>query len=141
MSTYTKYKIYLTPNQKEKVQSAFKSNKDCTLRIQPKTPNTELMLTTSQINNILKAKRENKAVDIKLSKTQLEKSGGFLQFLAPFVPTIIKGALTGVAGYVGSKAAQKVVGKGVKKSKGKGIYVPGKKVGSGIFLPGKPKKN
>lgn len=135
MNTYTKYKVYLTPNQKEKVQSAFKSNKDCTLRIQPKTPNTDLMLTTSQINNILKAKRENKAVDIKLSKTQLEKSGGFLPLLiglaSAAAPFIAKAAATGALGYAGSKIAQKVVGKGVKTTK---------KKGSGIYLPGKPKK-
>ena len=135
MNTYTKYKVYLTPNQKEKVQSAFKGNKDCTLRIQPKTPNTELMLTTSQINNILKAKRENKSVDIHLSKTQLEKSGGFLPLLTALAPAALKGIASGAAAYLGNKGLAKLFG-----NKGSGIHLPGKKKGSGIYLPGKQKK-
>ncbi|SRR6266487_6132495 len=124
---YIKNKVYLTPNQIEKVKEAFRNNKDCTLRIQPKAGNTELILTVSQINKILQAKKESKVVDIKISKTQLKKSGGFLPILAglasTFLPFITKAAATGAVTYAGSKAAQKLMGKG---RRGKGIYIPGK---------------
>ncbi len=156
MSNYLKYKIYLTPNQKHKIQTAFKTNTDCILRIQPKNGNTNVMLSVTQINNILKAKRENKNVDLHLSKTQLHKSGGFLPLLAAALPFLTKAAATGAIGYAGSKIAQKVIGKGnnIKKTKsrgsgttqlskniGKGIKLPGKKIGKGIFVPGKIKKS
>lgn len=144
MSNYTKYKVYLTPNQKDKIQRAFRTNTDCTLRIQPKTGNTDLMLSVTQINHILQAKRENKAVDVHISKTQLQKSGGFLPLLLATLPFLTKAAATGAIGYAGSKIAQKVMGKGIKIKKpkkiiGKGIKIPGKNIGKGIYLPGKSK--
>jgi hypothetical protein len=128
MSNYTKFKVYLTPNQQDKVKNAFKSGKDCSLRIEPKAGSTELMLTNSQINHILENRRQNKCADIKLSKTQLEKSGGFLPLLLGLAPFIARAAATGALGYLGSKIAQKVTGKGIR--------LPGKK-GSGIYLIGK----
>ena len=86
-----------------------------------------------------------------LSKTQLERSGGFLPLLlglaSAAAPFIARAAATGALGYVGSKIAQKVTGKGVETSKklkkvskkGPGIRLPGKK-GSGIYLSGKEPK-
>jgi hypothetical protein len=139
MSNYTKFKVYLTPNQQDKIKNAFKSGKDCSLRIEPKAGNTDLMLTNSQINHILQNKRQNKGVEIKLSKTQLEKNGGFLPLLlglaSAAAPFIARAAATGALGYAGNKIAQKVMGKGTTK-KGSGIRLPGKK-GSGIYLSGK----
>jgi hypothetical protein len=76
-TNYTKFKVYLTPNQKEKVKSAFRNGKDCSLGIEPRAGNSDLMLTTLQINHILHNRKQNKAADINLSKTQLQKSGGF----------------------------------------------------------------
>jgi hypothetical protein len=138
MSNYTKYKVYLTPSQQDKVKNAFKNGKNCSLRIEPRAGNTELMLTNSQINHILQNKKQNKGVEINLSKTQLEKSGGFLPLLlglaSAAAPFIARAAATGALGYVGSKIAQKVTGKGVKKSK------KGSKKGSGIYLSGKEPK-
>ncbi len=148
MSTYTKYKVYLTPSQQEKVKLAFKSGKNCSLRIEPKAGNTDLMLTNSQINHIIQNKKQNKGANINLSKNQLEKSGGFLPLLAAALPVVLpflaRAAATGALGYVGNKIAQKVMGKGIKKSKkvgkqGSGIRLPGKK-GSGIYLSGKEPK-
>ena len=121
MSTYKKYSVYLTPNQETKLRDAFKNNKGCSVRIQPKPGNRELMLTNSQINKILKGKREGKAVDIKLSKTQLQKSGGFLPLLAALAPAALKGITSGAAAYLGSKGLAKLFGK-----KGSGIYLQGK---------------
>ena len=121
MKTYQKYSVHLTANQEAKLRDAFKHNKGCSVRIQPKPGNRELMLTISQINQILKAKREGKAVDIKLSKTQLQKSGGFLPLLAALAPVALKGITSGAAAYLGSKGLAKLFGK-----KGSGIYLPGK---------------
>ena len=139
MSNYTKFKVYLTPNQQDKIKNAFRSGKECSLRIEPKAGNTDLMLTNSQINHILENRKQNKCADIKLSKTQLEKSGGFLPILLRLAsvasPFIARAAATGALGYAGNKIAQKVIGKGTTK-KGSGIRLPGKK-GSGIYLSGK----
>lgn len=105
------------------------------------TPNTNLQLTKAQIYKLLKAKAENKSAQIKLSKTQLKKVGGFLPFLAALAPAVLpfvaRAAATGALGYVGSKVAQKITkGSGVKK--GKGIYIPGKKYNrNGIRIPGR----
>jgi hypothetical protein len=73
MSTYTKYKVYLTPSQQDKVKLAFKIGKNCSLRIEPKAGNTDLMLTNSHINHIIQNKKQNKGSEINLSKSQLEK--------------------------------------------------------------------
>jgi hypothetical protein len=62
VSTYTKYKVYLTHNQQDKVKSAFKNGKSCSLRIEPKAGNTDLMLTNSQINRIIQNKKQNKVL-------------------------------------------------------------------------------
>jgi hypothetical protein len=131
MSTYKKYKVYLTPNQQDKIKLAFKNGKKCSVRIEPKVGNTDLMLKNSQINHIIQNKKQNKSTDINLSKTQLEKSGGFLPLLLGLAsisaPFIARAAASGALGYVGNKIAQKVMGKGIKKSKkGSGIYLSGK---------------
>jgi hypothetical protein len=93
----------------------------------------------------------NKKKQNKSTKTQLEKSGGFLPLLlglaSAAAPFIARAAATGALGYAGSKIAQKITGKGVKTSKkskktrrqGSGIRLPGKK-GSGIYLSGKEPK-
>jgi hypothetical protein len=139
MSTYTKYKVYLTPNQQDKIKSAFKNGKNCSLRIEPKAWNTDLMLTNSQINHI-----QNKGAKINLPKTQLEKSEGFLPLLAAILPAVIpflaRAAATGALGYVGNKIAQKVMGKGIKttkKPKKVDRQVATLRKGSGIRSPGK----
>jgi hypothetical protein len=112
MSTYTKYKVHLTPNQQDKVKSAFKNGKNYSLRIEPKARNTDLMLTNSQINPII----QNKDAELNLSKAPLEKSGGFLPLLAAALPAVIpflaRAAATGALVYVGNKITHKVMAKG-----------------------------
>ncbi len=141
MSNYTKYKVYLTPNQQDKVKLAFKNGKNCSLRIEPKAGNTDLMLTNSQINHIIQNKKQNKGAEINLSKTQLEKSGGFLPLLLGLAsvaaPFIARAAATCALGYVGSKIAQKFTGKGIKTSK---KSKKNSRQGSGIYLSGKEPK-
>jgi hypothetical protein len=121
MSTYTKYKVYLTPSQQDKVKLAFKNGKNCSLRIEPKAGNTDLILTNSQINHIIQNKKQNKGSEINLSKTQLEKSGGLLPLLlglaSAATPFIARAAATGALGYAGNKITQKVMGKGFKNQR------------------------
>ncbi|GFU97772.1 uncharacterized protein TNCV_2532451 [Trichonephila clavipes] len=73
-------------------------------------------LTPTQINQIGKRKRIN------ISQTQLKKTGGFLPFLAPFLPALIVGAkalalgaASGAVGWGGRKALDKISGSGCKK--------------------------
>lgn len=138
MSIYLKQRVYLTPNQKEKIKSAFRNNQSCSLRIEPKVGNMDLMLTVSQINHLLHNKRQNKAADIILSKTQLHKSGGFLPLIAAALPLITKAAASGALGYAGSKIAEKFIGKGIKqKQRPKKVIQLKLKRGSGIYVIGK----
>ena len=66
-----------------------------------------------------------------------------LGLAAAAAPFIARAAATGAIGYAGNKIAQKVMGKGIKKSKKvgrQGSGLPGKK-GPGIYLIGKePRK-
>jgi hypothetical protein len=92
---------------------------------------------------------QNKGAEINLSKTQLEKSGGFFP-LPAVIPFLARAAAIGTLGYAGSKIAHKVFGEGIKTTKnpkkvgrqaatlrkGSGIRSPGKKC-SGIYLIGK----
>lgn len=133
-TNYTKFKVNLTPNQKSKIQSAYRNGEDCSLRIEPKNDNTDLMLTASQ----------NKSADINLSKTQLQKSGGFLPLLAAALPAVLpfiaRAAATRALGYAVNKIAQKVMGKGIKSKKPKKRTTK-KIVGSAIFVLGKTRRN
>jgi hypothetical protein len=115
MNTYTKYKVYLTPNQQDKLNQLLKNVKKYSLRIEPKVGNTDLMLANSQISHII----QNKGAQISLSKTQLEKIGRFLPLLAASLPAVIPflAAATGALGYAGNKIAQKVMEKGTKTTK------------------------
>ncbi len=77
------YNVYLTPNQRKKLKTCFTNKTECTLRIEPKVGNNKFKLTATQIQKLKTARAKNKLFDIKLSKTQLQKSGGFLPFLIP----------------------------------------------------------
>src|ERR1700731_4841761 len=112
------YNVYLTPNQKEKLKTCFRNKTDCTLRIEPKVGNNKFKLTSTQIQKLKTARAQNKVCDVKLSKTQLQQSGGFLPFLLPLAATlapIAARALAGTAIASGDKALfNKIRGKGMK---------------------------
>lgn len=113
---YLEYNVYLTPNQKDKLRLAYQNKRDCTLRIEPKTGNNKLRLTEVQVKKLREARSKNKSCDIKLSKLQIQQSGGFLPFLAPLLPVLAKSAL-GAAAASGVNAL-------IKKIKGKGYILP-----------------
>jgi hypothetical protein len=105
-------KLYLSENQKDKIRLAQNKQQQCTLQIdKSKTPNSIINLTDTQLSQIKQGKR------IKLSKTQLKVTGGFLP-LAVLAPLIAKGAVTALAGIATKKVYDKVTGSGIKKKVG-----------------------
>ncbi|GFU20151.1 uncharacterized protein TNCV_2557411 [Trichonephila clavipes] len=112
----------MTKDQIAKLKSAYRKGEEVSLQIdKTKTPNYDMHLTPTQITQIGKGKR------ITISKTQLKKTGGFLPFLAPFLPALIAGAkalalgaASGAAGWGAKKALDKISGSGCKKSLWKG---------------------
>lgn len=120
MSEYIKFKVFLTDNQKDKLKSSIKKKESCSLIIQPNSSNFDLYLTKTQVDKLNDAKKRKKGAQIELSKTQLEKTGGFL----PLLGLVLKGLATGAASYAGAKAIEKAVGKG--------SIVPGTKRGRGL---------
>lgn len=116
---YVKTKVYLSDNQIGKIKSAFKNNQEVTLQInKSKPPNYDLHLTNTQLNQIEKGKR------IKLSKTQLEKTGGFLPFLIPLLTSLGLGAVGSLGSFGTKKILEKISGSGLKKKpRGKGVYL------------------
>lgn len=125
MSNYVKTKIHLSDHQIAKLKSAYQKGEEVSLQVDKAKPsNYEIYLTQTQITQIGKGKR------ITISKTQFKKTGGFLPFLAPFIPALIAGAkalalgaASGAAGFGAKKALEKISGGcAKKKSIGKGVY-------------------
>jgi hypothetical protein len=111
---YIPTSVYLTDGQLSKLKLAYKKQEECVLRIsKDQKPNHTLKLTQTQVDKIAKGQQ------IKLSKTQLKQSGGFIGAL---LPLIAKGALAGLASLGAQRVAKKVLtGNGTKKKKGKGV--------------------
>lgn len=151
VTNYVKTPVFLTSYQLKKL----KSNEACTLRIDPnKKPNAELILTQTQVNQLNKAKSSGSTKEIKLSKTQMTKNGGFVITIPAILAAIgaaasVAGAAGGVAKAVNdkkhndkteseAKRHNKEVENLLKATKamkiGKGAYLP-KKNGKGAFLP------
>ena len=83
MTQYFPYGVRLSEGQMEKLSRAYVNKSPITLRLENSdlAGNDEVMLTKTQIKRIQKAKRMNKGVDIKISKSQIRyvvKHGGSL---------------------------------------------------------------
>ena len=82
---YHEYSLNLTENQKNKIVNAYKNKTDIKIRLSnvnlPLKGNVNLNLTFQLINRINKARMSGHGIDIKFSKTQLNKQGGFLSGL------------------------------------------------------------
>ena len=82
---YDQCMLNLTENQKKKIVSAYKNKIGVNIRISNKDlhskGNVNLLLTSQQINKINKAKASGNGIELKFSKTQLQKQGGFLSGL------------------------------------------------------------
>jgi orotate phosphoribosyltransferase-like protein len=124
---YVRHGVYLSKHQAEKIRAAAKKNKSVSVRIDPKIrANTHLYLTERQVTSL----KKNKPKDITLSMTQLKKNGGFI-FSIPAILAGI-GAAAGVASSAANIARainqKKHESKMEKILRGKGVYLPGKKV-------------
>jgi len=128
-TNYITVEVFLTDVQQRKIQSAIKSEQPCTIRINPSLKgNSKLFLTQTQLNQLEKALKEKKSVDITFSKQQLKhQTGGFLPLIgmlaAKALPFIVKGALAGAATTAASKVVNKISGGGTK--------IIGKRYGAG----------
>ena len=123
MTNYVKYSVSLTQGQKNSLRAAINAKRSVTLRLPHNqlSGSDTLMLTNLQIQKINNAKRNAKGVDVKLSKTQLEKTGGALSaLLALGLPLLLSS-----------------FGKGLQLpgTRGKGLALPGTQ-GRGLVLPG-----
>ncbi len=117
MTTYTAYGVSLTEGQKRNLSTAVNARRGITLRLSAGqlAGSDQLMLTKTQITRIRKAKPQGRGVDVKLSKTQMSKQGGFLGALA-------------------AGLAAPMIGKMFGLGQGKGLQLPG--TGRGLQLPG-----
>lgn len=122
---YIETSLNLSPIQKSKIASAVRQKKGTTIRLSASdfTGNDKIRLTKQQINKIRKAKSKGIGADLKLSKTQLSKQGGFLGALvgglaASLIPQLLGGIFGKGIVLPGSRPPPQrpsVGGKGVKK--------------------------
>ena len=137
---YIRHGVAVSENQKKKVANAIKHNKEISIRLNHNELSgpTTILITPQQLTKINKAKLQKKGVQLKLSKSQLSKQGGFLPFLAAAIPALIaagKAAALGAAGAAGAAGVKGIVD---AVQRGKGLKVlPKKAAGRGLFLPGK----
>jgi hypothetical protein len=136
--SYLRYSVNLSESQKKKLANAIKNGKEVAIRLSydELTGPNPILITSQQQTKINKAKLKKKGVELKFSKTQLSKQGGFLPFLAAAIPALVaagKAAALGAAGAAGASAVKGIVdaaqrGKGLKilPRRGKGIFLPGK---------------
>lgn len=120
---YYDYLLNLTENQKKKILQAYKNKTDARIRISysnlQTTGKDTVRLTQQQINRINKAKAAGNGLEIKFSKTQLQRQGGFLsgllnlgKLVLPFlakkvIPTLGLAAASGAIQGATNKAVNK----------------------------------
>jgi hypothetical protein len=154
--SYIRHDVYLTDGQMDKLRAAAKAGDSATVRIDPTVrPNRHLYLTATQIKK-LKATQTPK--DIKLSKTQLIKNGGFIISIPALLAGLgaaagIASGAAGVARAVNTKKHEsKMEAEAARHNKnvesmlrkaaaGKGAFLPRvslkKEYGRGVYLPRK----
>jgi hypothetical protein len=136
--SYLRYSVSLSDSQKNKLASAVKNGREVAIRLSydELTGLNPILVTHQQLAKINKAKLQKKGVELKFSKTQLSKQGGFLPFLAAAIPALVAAGKAAALGAVGAAGASAVKGIVDAAQKGKGLKILPKR-GKGIFLPGK----
>ena len=121
MTTYTKYGVSLTKNQKDSLRAAVNAKRPVTLRLAHNqlSGSDQLLLTRTQIQKIQKARLSAKGVDIKLSKTQLGRTGGALASLLGFALPMLLPSLLGS-------------GVQLPGTRGRGLQLPGTRKGGAV---------
>jgi len=121
-STYHPYKIALTDGQEQKLRKAFAEKSAVTLRVKPEQIDRgyKLLLTSTQINRMKTTAGENKGADLKMSKTQIEKTaqrGGSLfpslfKLTRPLIKPAVKALVSAGLSFGAEKALKKIFGNG-----------------------------
>ena len=129
--------VKLSENQKKNIADAYHKRETIVIRLTNDSlhGNDTLNVPLMVKKRLEKNRKENKGMDIKLSKTNIRKQIGgslltsVLSMARMFGPTIAKtlglSALAGAAGAVGSKVVNKIAGKGVQKG---GFFIPQNKI-------------
>ncbi len=122
MTTYTAHGVSLTEGQKRNLSTAANARRGITLRLTARqlAGSDQLMLTKTQLTRIRTAKTAGRGVDVKLSKTQTGRQGGFIGALAAGLAAPMIGKMFGF----GHRWA----------GTGRGLQLPG--TGRGLQLPG-----
>ena len=135
MTTYFNYNVNFTDNQKIKLANSIKNKCPLTLRLKhlDLAGNDELMLTKSQMSKIRKSLANRTGVDLKISKTQINKivkhGGNLFTSLASLGAKVLPYAVKGISKAVpalASGAVSALGSLGIDKIFGKGINIPKK---------------
>ena len=126
MTIYEKVEVQLSDSQKKKLKRAIDNNRELTLRFSQSNfageGGSEILFTQSQFNKLNNVINTGSSVDIKFSKTQLNKlkSGGFLgSLLGGLAASVIPGLLG--------------IGKGMRHE-GSSVFLGKPSKGSGLWL-------
>ena len=121
-TTYHPFKIALTNGQKQNLQKAFAEKSAVILRVKPEQTGREdeLLLTSTQINRMKKAESEKKGADLKMNKTQVEKTaqrGGSLfssliKLARPLAKPVVKALASAGLSFGAEQALKKIFGSG-----------------------------
>ena len=122
MSIYIEFKCTLSDNQKEKIKTAYTNKESITIDV-IKGGRDTLGITNRQVNKIKKTAGDK--VRLTLSKTQLQRQGGFLgallKVLIPvakqIIPKLATEAAKGAANAGGQKLVKIITGEGLKLTK------------------------
>ena len=129
--------VKLSENQKKNISDAYHKRETIVIRLKNDSLNGKdtLYVPAMVKKRLEKNRKENKGVDIKLSKTNIRKQVGdslltsVLALGRAFGPTIAKtiglSALAGAAGTAASQIVKKISGKGVKTG---GFLIPQNKI-------------
>ena len=131
MIHYTNIKMRISEGQNDEIKKAFECNsKAITIRFKFSDLYGEdvIALTKSQVDRLVEAYEEKKAMTIRMSKTQLAHNmkieGGFLPALAGLIPfltgTVLPALGVGAISGLARTGVQKLIGNGLYLKKGSG---------------------
>ena len=137
MTQLFEIKVKLSDNQKKNISDAYRKRETVVIRLtnDSLSGNDTLKVPATVKKRLEKNRKENKGMDIKLSKTNIRKQVGgslltsALALTRAFGPTIAKtlglAALAGAASTGASQIVKKISGKGVKTG---GFLIPQNKI-------------
>ena len=133
--TYSAFGVSLTDGQKQSLTAAVRAGRAVTLRVsRPQLSGPDrLMLRVTQINKIGRVKAAGRGVDLRLSKTELSKQGGFGPFTGSMLAGIAAPMIGKMLGFGQDGRGLQLPGTSVPRT-GRGLQLPG--TGRGLQLPG-----